>query len=238
MNVKSFLFSLGYSGILVAYVALFTLLPLLQGYEISEHIIRILFAMALAFSLSSVANHPVVLAIALFLALPHFIVDWGFNFDNSRMAQIIKFASLAGFYSYVIFFFGRNIFSARVVNANTILGAVCVYLFIGTIWAALYTLVEYISPGSFAGLRPIYATSTEAIQIESQFLDLLYYSYITLTTLGYGNVYPSSHIANSLSSAEAIVGQLYLTVLIARLIAQYKVGDKFAMLERKNISKN
>ena len=221
MHIKTIWHSFGYSGVLLSYVAVFTLLPLLQGYEISEYIVRILFTSTLLFSIYSVANHRVVLWVAAFLALPQLIVDWGFYFDQSQTAQIFKIISLASFYSYVIFFFARHIFTSPVVRANTVLGAICVYLFIGTIWGSLYTLVEYLAPGSFTGLPPTIHT-TEATQIESQFLNLFYYSYITLTTLGYGNIYPSTYLANSLSSAEAIMGQLYLTVLIARLIAQYK----------------
>ena len=87
------------------------------------------------------------------------------------------------------------------------------------LWAILYTVIEIISPGSF-GFDPLLE---EAALIESNdlFSILLYFSLITLTTVGYGDVTPVSAVARSVTSIQPIVGQILLTVLVAWLVGMY-----------------
>jgi hypothetical protein len=84
-----------------------------------------------------------------------------------------------------------------------------VYLLIGLTWAALYILIEYVNPGSFID------TSTKIPINAPRFL---FFSYVTLTTTGYGTLLPVSDPARSLALVEAIFGQLYLAILVARLV--------------------
>lgn len=100
------------------------------------------------------------------------------------------------------------------VNMETVYGATCVYLFLAFFWADIYALIELHQPGSFsldqAGspFPPMPETS-----------QLLYFSLITLTTVGYGDITPLSPPARFLSAVEGLIGPLYLTILIARLVA-------------------
>ena len=100
------------------------------------------------------------------------------------------------------------------INANRIVGAVCVYLMLGVIWALAYSLVETVIPGSFAGLVEQSANSKWNP-------DWVYFSFVTLTTLGYGDILPLTLSARSLAYFEAIVGQFYLAVLVAGLVSAY-----------------
>jgi len=117
------------------------------------------------------------------------------------------------------------------VTTDTVLGGVCVYLMLGVLFALLYSLTEVLIPGSFRvpedvgdvtrvmtwmGGEP--AGPGEAAALSSGSLPL-YFSFTTLTTLGYGDIAPRQSVAQSLTSIEAVVGQLYLAVLIARLVA-------------------
>ena len=88
-----------------------------------------------------------------------------------------------------------------------IMGAICVYFLIGLIWADVFFILETLQPGSF---------QIPPEQVGQATLD--YFSYVTLTTLGYGDITPISAPARSLSLLEAMMGQLYLAVLIARLV--------------------
>ena len=100
------------------------------------------------------------------------------------------------------------------VSADTICGALAVYLLLGVIWTFAYTLLESLQPGSFSGL--VAPTGPSATTDYQRFLG---YSFVTLTTLGYGNVVPANGQADALAISEAILGQVYLTVLVARLVA-------------------
>lgn len=80
----------------------------------------------------------------------------------------------------------------------------------GVIWGQAYRLLEHLSPGSFHGL-----SAGSLIELQR---DLLYYSYVTLTTLGYGDIYPIGAEARALAITEAIIGQLYLVVLVAGVV--------------------
>ena len=100
------------------------------------------------------------------------------------------------------------------LSGNRIVGAVCVYLMLGVIWAILYSLLEAVVPGSFAGL-------TENTTDGGWDPDWVYFSFVTLTTLGYGDILPLSYFARSLAYFEAIVGQFYLAILVAGLVGAY-----------------
>ena len=100
------------------------------------------------------------------------------------------------------------------LSGNRIVGAICVYLMLGVIWALMYSLLEALVPGSFAGL-------TENATDSGWDPDWVYFSFVTLTTLGYGDILPLSFSARSLAYFEAIVGQFYLAVLVAGLVGAY-----------------
>lgn len=102
-----------------------------------------------------------------------------------------------------------------VVTLETIAGAASVYLLSGIACACLFGLVEDLHPGSFA-IPDTWGTKS-ATKIES-LSPLIYFSFATLTTVGYGDIHATSPVSANLAVAEAIMGQLYLTVLVARLV--------------------
>jgi hypothetical protein len=94
------------------------------------------------------------------------------------------------------------------VTRRRIEGAVAVYLLVGLIWGQAYALVAHARPGAFAG-----AVSGEGLQA------WIYYSFVTLTTIGYGDITPLHPAARSLAMLEALIGQLYPAILLARLVS-------------------
>ena len=109
----------------------------------------------------------------------------------------------------------RHVIRSQEVTSEVIYGALCVYLLLGLIWGMLYFGLETLQPGSFQGIAEASGFS------EGLGSRCIYYSYVTLTTLGYGDVTPVSAGARSLSTGEALMGQLYLAVLIARLVGTH-----------------
>ncbi len=103
---------------------------------------------------------------------------------------------------------------AHTVTEDLILGAVNVYLMIGIGFAFVYGLIEYFQPGSFTGLEELVSTPDTVQQF-------LYFSFVTISTLGYGDISPLTPHAMTATYVEAIFGQMYLAILVARLVAMY-----------------
>ena len=96
------------------------------------------------------------------------------------------------------------------VDHNKIVGAVCIYLLMGLLWAFAYLITDAFLPGSFNGLA--------SKQWQENTDNMVYYSFVTLTTLGYGDVLPEQPIAQFLAYMEAVTGVFYMAILVASLI--------------------
>ena len=99
------------------------------------------------------------------------------------------------------------------MNVNRLVGAICVFLLLGIIWSFAYSLVEVALPGSFSGFSPGHDPRSDS--------GWLYFSFVTLTTLGYGDITPESAVARTLAFMQAVVGQFYIAVLVAGLVSAY-----------------
>ena len=110
----------------------------------------------------------------------------------------------------------RSLFSARPLTFDSVLGAVCGYLFLGLGWAVLYSVIEGFRPGSFE-VAPRLVTGGDPARPLPQVLT--YYSFVTLTTVGYGDISPVSPAARTLAWVEAVTGQFYLAVIVAGLVS-------------------
>jgi len=107
----------------------------------------------------------------------------------------------------------RQIAVGNDISLNRIVGAVCVYLLLGVMWSLAYNVLEYLQPDSFKGLTELVSPVWNP--------DWIYFSFVTITTLGYGDITPLTQTARSLTVAEAIVGQFYIAVLVAGLVSAY-----------------
>jgi len=114
------------------------------------------------------------------------------------------------FYLWAIWLAAKQVLFSGTVDANKIVGAICIYLLMGLIWAMMYLFIAQIIPGAFNGL--------EQVVWYDNFADVAYYSYVTLTTLGYGDIAPVAPVARFLVYMEAVVGVFYMAILVASLI--------------------
>ena len=112
------------------------------------------------------------------------------------------------FFAYTIKLIIDHILNHHEVTPNTVYGAACVYMLLGIIFASVFHFATLVDPSSFT-------TEVETMD----YGDSLYFSFVTLTTVGYGDISPDSEVVRSLSVFEAVLGQLYLAVLVALLIA-------------------
>jgi hypothetical protein len=131
---------------------------------------------------------------------------WYFRTDDfALLLEVVTLASVV----LICLILLSQIFRTGIVTSARIQGAIAVYLLLGLGWAHCYQIADRLTPGSFQSSVGSHFTVVE----------WYYYSFATLTTLGYGDIVPIKAISRSLATGEALTGQLYLTVLIARLVA-------------------
>jgi voltage-gated potassium channel Kch len=105
------------------------------------------------------------------------------------------------------------------ITSHRVQGAVAVYLMLGLIWAMAYSLVFILDPSSF-DLRSSVEGVDDLLGIHTRGMSrLIYFSFVTMTTLGYGDITPQSKLAQDLAILQALIGQIYLVVIIGRLVA-------------------
>ena len=154
------------------------------------------------------------MAIAITLLTLTLTLHWLGSFGIIRYHGPLIYFFMAMYYATLIHSFVVGILRARQVTSNLICAALCLYLFIGLLWGSIFAFVESLFPGSFSG-----ALLNNAASPEEFVHSFVYFSYITLTTLGYGDILPQTQGATALCQAEAILGQFFVAVLVARLVA-------------------
>jgi hypothetical protein len=113
-----------------------------------------------------------------------------------------------------------RIFNVQTVNFDIIAASLCAYLLMALAWGVLYTLIERMHPGSF-----VYAANPGADLISGHILKV-YFSFVILSTLGLGDILPMTNNVRLLVGSEAVMGQIYLAVLVARLVGMHITHSK------------
>ena len=150
--------------------------------------------------------------IILFLAAPFVILDGMSMFFAHRYLLIAAISFGIILYFYIVVLLVNNLLSYRVVTADLIYCAISTYFLIGVMWSGIYMVLEGIYPGSFSGI--------------SEAGDLLYFSFVTLTTVGFGDILPQTIISKRLVIFEAATGCIYLAVIIAMIVGRYMSMDE------------
>ncbi len=207
-------------GFLLLLCSLFSV-QLLPGFFSSSHqsfLIVIVLTAILLSSLYLVADSRRHITIGVIVAIPALMFTWGVSLIDVTLEVALSLSLYIILMTYVIVYLIRYLARVSSVDLNMLFAAVCVYLLLGLVWALIYTLIELYTPGSF---RLVSAADASFEHYRLLLGEFSYYSYVTLSTLGYGDVTPVSRLARSWSTLEAITGQLYLAIIIARLVGQF-----------------
>jgi hypothetical protein len=163
-------------------------------------------------ALSTTKKHVVV---AILLAVPALVLSWLSGFFGLLEIRIAYLSFFLLFIGFTVVRVLSYVLNGKDVVADKIFGGLSVYLLFGHGWAFIFIILEALRPGSFAGLAQPGAA-------EGMGSELIYYSFVTLTTLGYGEITPVSITARNLAAMEAVTGVLYLATLVARLVGLYR----------------
>jgi hypothetical protein len=124
----------------------------------------------------------------------------------------------AAFVGFVVFLLVREIVRSRRVSLDTILGGISVYLLIAVLYTSLYSALEIVNRGAFLDGGELLKDLREEASNVGRYPALSYYSLVTMTTLGYGDITPVTSLARNLAASQAVLGQLYVAVFIAFLV--------------------
>ena len=207
--------------LLVSLLLLFLIHPLSQLFMGTRILMHILTSFVLCTAIYAVSQRRKVLVIGIVLLLSALFGTWfGYATDHPAFhLTALGFTFL--FFSFTGALIAVDVFKAERVTTDAIFGTVCVYLMIGLAWAELYAAIELLQPGSFNILK--YLPQSSGYHPEHQNPLFIYYSFVTLTTLGYGDITPLTPPARAFSFVEAILGQIFVAVSIARIVGLHIV---------------
>ncbi len=186
---------------------LLILSAVLESYKYSYIVLNSLSTIVIIAGVYAASANKKSIYVLLILALPWFISEWFFL--TSTKTVFLSFF----FFLYVTLTLLNMIIKTKEITQNTLYGAVCAYLLLGLLWASIYGLINELSPGS------IFAGSGVTGKMTSN--DIIYFSYTTLASLGYGDITSVTPTGRIMSVLEAVIGQLFIAFMVARLIGIY-----------------
>jgi hypothetical protein len=213
----------GFAAVLVASLLFAVIQPLTAGLVDQRSSFNGFFSLLLIAVLVLVFDHPKQRTAALVLSLTSIVGIWlgqGLSGPAGRMVLVVAYLLAAGFFAFALYGILLGIFAKR-VSGDAIFGAVCGYLLLGIIWSLLYHAVETATPGAF-NKQASRDGCLAAARMDSG--TLTYFSFVTLATVGYGDVTPATPLARTLAWTEAVAGQFYLAILVAGIVG-FKVQN-------------
>ena len=202
--------------LLLTFVSLFAIRPFLEGYVSIKFLMDLFVSAVLISGMWAVSEKRSTFIIGLIVGLPTVMSHWVTYFWKTPSLPIARELLGTVFSVYLACVIIKYIFREDKVTFDLINAAICVYFLIGFMFSFIFTGIEQVYPGSF--------TMPEVDLIHIQ--HFTYFSYVTLTTLGYGDITPISNTARSMAILESMFGQLYLAVMIARLVGLHIAQSK------------
>ncbi len=210
-SFSGFLFNNRFVFLLVAILALIIGGPFLDAifhYRIIPDMLLTIIFVAAIFAISKKRKH---IFISLGLAIPMFAGIWAYHWSKSLHILMVGEIFGALFVGFTISCLIKFIINEKEVSKEVIYAAIIIYLLAAIMWAFGYLTLEFLYPGSFS-----YPEDPAEV-----FYNFLYFSYVTITTLGYGDILPLTPKASSLAILEAVSGQIYLVVIVSWLVGMH-----------------
>ena len=203
----------GFKNLLVWLLVYLVVGPFLERMQYASEIASVFLTVALISAVYAVnrQSHLVTLSVSL-MALTLCLL-WLERLGAFAVPRAALGGLLAVYLGTLAYSFLRHLLAVPRVNGNVICAALCLYLVLGLLWGAFYQILDALIPGAFAG-----GLLEGASGPQERVHALNYFSFVTLSTLGYGDILPQTPDAAALCQTEAIVGQFFTVALVARLV--------------------
>ncbi len=208
-----------FAVLLLTVLAATVVYPLTEGEYFGHAVFEALAALVVLTAIFALSRRRLGFALALLVGIPALVAVLaamvaqelgvgGLVFSGAQMITGFVFATYAA--GWIL----GEVLRSRTITADRIFGGLCVYLLIGVAWAMLYAFCTLVDPGSLVCRgEPVSFAADRSYSL------FIYYSFVTLSTLGYGDVIPATSSVRTLAWVEAVLGQIFLAVFIAKLIA-------------------
>ena len=208
----------------VLFVLLFCVLLIPPYFEDSLWMAEVwhgLFTLVLLWALYTVVGSRRVLILASIVLIPTIASTWLAGPEQVRqMAYLDNFTNIV-YFGLICIFLARYIFTTRRVTQEVIFAAMCFYMILAVLWAAIYTNLELFYGDAFMFQGQL--AEQVGVDLDNLFQHMIYYSFVTLSTLGYGDIVPVHRVAQNWATMEAMIGQFFIAIVMARLVSIYTV---------------
>ncbi|MGA8307580.1 MAG: potassium channel family protein [Candidatus Acidiferrales bacterium] len=201
--------------LLLSLLLIILLSPFLETHRAGEFFLLIALFATLIIAILELHGKRTLRWLAIIVATPIVFIELIGVFYPSRSLLILDYALLAAFFGFSSVGLFAYLGKPGAISSGRIYASVSLYLMLATFWFALYNLMEAIYPASFVQTG---APATARIPRAA----LLYFSLITLTTVGYGDIVPVTPAARVFAALEGAAGVLYIAITVARLVAAYQ----------------
>jgi hypothetical protein len=220
----------GFRNLLFFLLSYLFISPFLVDYMSLSIFAHTLLSLTLFFSVWAVQKQQNYRPLAMMLLIPVLVLYWLGLYGFIPFDLLSAYVLLALFYILLILSFGAQLIRVKKIDQQVIYGTLCLYLILGLLWGTLYSLLYVVDPESFSG--PLLETS-----MGSLLTTFNYFSMVTLTTLGYGDITPETHAAGALCQIEAITGQFFIAVLVAWLVGNF-IAERQDTPNEQTVSEN
>jgi hypothetical protein len=202
-----------YQQLFLSIIALYLISSFLDVGQIGGLILGSLFTLTILFAIRTFplsSRFKFILRVIILLVFTSMFLE--FIITHEKINQIIDLFStfiFCLFLSLSIIFLTKKLLLDQEVDRDTLLGGISMYLLIGILWSQIYIIIFKLDNNAFS------------ISLDHHHFQLMYFSFTTLTTLGYGDISPVNRIAMGFTNLEALIGQLYPAIFIARLVSLY-----------------
>lgn len=208
---------LTYVGLWASLAMLMTIIPFTKG-ETGAVALTTLFSVMLIAAVMTIRGNRRLKLIALFFLILSISARWLSLLTGEMVLETASYIFSSATLAWVTLLLIRSLFQTKIVTSTTVWVAISGYILIGLTWASVFTVLESMAPGSFK--------DTVLPDTVMNFPVMIYYSFVTLATLGYGDIVPMTQEARGLVIMEVLTGVLYMAILISRLVDTWKPRER------------
>ena len=207
------LFRFSVAGFLVGLVVMLIVSPFAAQIAYGRILESSLLTVVLISAVLAVGRRRQVFYLAILMVTPAILGKWVNHFFPNTLSPVFFLTMILIFIAYIIFQLVQFILLAPRVNSEVMCAGIATYLLLGLLWSFAYMLIALLVPDAF-----FFDGRIEGVKDMTSFTSV-YFSFITLTTVGYGDITPVANVARMVSAAEAMTGTIYMAVFISRLVA-------------------
>ena len=204
--------------LLISLLIIFTVSPFVIPYYYGPVVLDLIAAIVLVSATYAVSGRRSFFIFAISVSTISVALTFWLAAAPSHWLIILSHGSLVIVISFFAVAILTYVLGSGRVTSDKIYGAICAYLLFGYAWTFAYSVIEEVQPGSFTSL-----TTIDAHDIVSRVMQMRYFSFVSLTSVGYGDIVPHTQLARTMALLEAMLGQFYLVALIGRLVGLHIV---------------